>query len=228
MSLPDFRGLGAAGAIETLEGLGWTRSATGDWSWVLISPDGAQAARVSPWDAAYRLHAELCQSSRNPYLQRVDAILRLRAVGHVVLMERLYPAPEDIAAPFCAALAVTGDSGWQSPDGLDTSRYDDDPELDDLRQHLRQLNERGLSLPFWGGLDVRPGNVMADAEGGLKLIDPVFVAGRKIVEAIVAKDADALARLPPGALAAFLTIPVFDAGAAPLRTACAEMGLLEA
>jgi hypothetical protein len=44
---PDFRGLSAAATIEALEGLGWTRIATGDWSWVLASPDGDQAAPPS-------------------------------------------------------------------------------------------------------------------------------------------------------------------------------------
>ncbi|HZZ89318.1 MAG TPA: hypothetical protein VFE13_13395 [Caulobacteraceae bacterium] len=206
--------------------MGWTRLATGDWSWVLASPDGAQAARVSPWDAAYRLHADLCQRTRNRYLQRIDDILPLGEVGHVVLMERLLPASETASAAFCAALAVSGDSGWQAPEGRDLGPFANDPQLDILREHLRAVVAAGESLPFWGGPDVRPGNVMADAAGNLKLIDPVFVAGRKIVAAIVERDREALERLPPGALAAFLKIPVFDDGAAPLRGACVEMGLL--
>jgi len=194
---------------------------------VLASPDGAQAARISPWDAAYRMHAELCQRTRNRYLQRVDAILPLGGVGHLVVMERLFPAPEAASGPFCAALVVSGDSGWRAPEGLDLSPFENDVELDALRGHVRGLAAAGAGLPFWGGLDVRPANVMADAHGGLKLIDPVFVAGRRIVEAIIGKDREALDRLPPGALAAFLTIPVFDDGAAPLRAACVGMGLLD-
>ncbi len=228
MTLPDFRGASAADAIAALEGLGWARLATGDWSWVLASPDGTQAARVSPWDAAYRMHAELCQRVSNRYLQRVDAILPLGTVGDVVLMERLFPAPEAESAPFCAALAVTGDSGWKAPDGVDVRRYDGDAELDALRGCLRGLVAAGEQLPFWGGLDVRPGNVMMDKAGRLKLVDPVFVAGRKIVAAIEARDRDALAGLPPGALAAFFTIPVFADGPGALGEACAEMGLLVA
>lgn len=226
MKLPDFRGASAADATRALEDLSWTQLATGDWSWVLASPDGTQAARVSPWDAAYRMHAELCQRARNRYLQRVDAVLPLGEVGHVVVMERLHPAPEDRAGPFCAALAVSGDSGWTAPEGLDLRLYDDDPELDALRAHLRGLVAAGERLPFWGGLDVRPGNVMMGEGGGLKLVDPVFVAGRKIVAAIEARDRDALARLPPGALAAFFTIPVFTDGPGALGDACAEMELL--
>jgi hypothetical protein len=54
----------------------------------------------------------------------------------------------------------------------------------------------------------------------------VFVAGPKIIAAIEARDAAALARLPPGALAAFFTIPPFKDGGGALADAAAEMGLL--
>ncbi|HEY2707682.1 MAG TPA: hypothetical protein VGI95_06470 [Caulobacteraceae bacterium] len=215
----------AAEAIAALEALGWIRLATGDWSWVLASPDGAQAARVSPWDAAYRMHAEFCRDAPSPYLQRIDAILPLGDLGHVVVMERLYPAPEDRAAALCAALALSGDSDSPPPEGVDDSAFKADPEIRRLREGVLALAERGARLPFWGGFDVRPGNVMADATVQLKLIDPIFVAGRKIVDAIVARDRDALARLPAGALAAFFTIPVFEDGGGELAVAVAEMGL---
>ena len=193
----------AAEAIRALEAEGWRQVATGDWSWVLVSPDGALAARVSPWDAAYRMHAELCQRVANPYLQRVDAILPLGALGHVVVMERLWPAPEDRAAAFCAALKPAGDSGWQAPEGADAAEFAADAAVAALRTHVLDMVRRGESLPFWGGMDVRTGNVMADAAGQLKLVDPVFVAGRKIAEAIASRDREALLALPAGAVAAF-------------------------
>ena len=194
---------------------------------MLASPDGKRAARVSPWDAAYRLHAERCLGARNPYLPRIDAIAPVGALGHVVMMERLHPAPEDAAAALCAALVTAGDSGWPAPEGLDVSAMAGDPDVAALRRHVRALDDEGArTLPFWGGLDVRPGNVMADAGGQLKLIDPVFVAGRKIIAAIEARDRAALARLPPGALAAFFTIPPLQDGGGPLREAVAQMGLI--
>jgi hypothetical protein len=215
-------------AIAALEARGWSRLATGDWSWVLVSPDGDRAARVSPWDDAYRLHAELCRRTQNPYLQRVDAILPLGPLGHVVLMERLWPAAESGAAAFCAALAVPGDSDWSPPPGVDTSAYAGDEALHALRRELTTMAAVGAaSLPFWGGFDVRPGNVMADSGGGLKLIDPVFVSGPKIIAALTAGDRAVLARLPTGAVAAFLTIPVFQDGANDLRRAARDLGLLE-
>ena len=165
--------------------------------------------------------------ARNPYLPRIDAIRPVGALGRLVLMERLHPAPEPDAAALCAALMTAGDSGWRAPDGVDIAALATDPDVMALRRHVLALNEEGArTLPFWGGLDVRPGNVMADASGRLRLVDPVFVAGQKIIAAIEARDRAALARLPPGALAAFFTIPPFADGAGALGQAAAEMGLL--
>jgi hypothetical protein len=194
---------------------------------VLASPAGDQAARVSPWDAAYQLHAERCLGASNPYLPRIDAIRPVGALGRLVLMQRLHPAPEAAAAMLCAALVTAGDSGWRAPEGVDVGALADDLDVAALRRHILALNDEGArTLPFWGGLDVRPGNVMADATGQLKLVDPVFVRGPKIIAAIKARDRAALARLPPGALAAFFTIPPFVGGAGELGEAVAQMGLL--
>ena len=227
MTLPALAGAETANeAIATLEEAGWSRLAEGDWSWVLASPNGAQVARVSPWDAAYRLHAELCWRVRNHYLQRVDAILPLGACGHIVVMERLWPASN--AASFCAALGLGDDGGWVAPAGPHVSLFVSDPQLAALRELIADMAAEGArTLPFWGGFNIAPDNVMMDANGQHKLIDPVFVAGRKIIAAIEARDRDALACLPPDALAAFLTIPVFEGGGAvALFAILFELGLL--
>ncbi|HEY5072700.1 MAG TPA: hypothetical protein VII63_11810 [Caulobacteraceae bacterium] len=193
---------------------------------MLASPDGERVARVSPWDAAYRLHAELCRHSNNPYLQRVDAILPLGVCGHVVVMERLFSAREDRAAAFCVALGLANDVDWAPPANCDASAFAGQ-DLAALRTLIGTLAAEGAaSVPFWGGLDVRPGNVMADAAGQLKLVDPVFVAGRKIAAAILARDRQKLARLPPGALEAFLTIPACVGRAEDLRTVLIDLGLI--
>jgi hypothetical protein len=215
----------AAQAIAALEAGGWTPLATGDWSWVLLSPGGTQVARVSPWDAAYRLHAELCRRRPIRHVQRIDALLPLGRLGHVILMERLWPAPEEDAAGFCAALDVAGDSGWRAPDGA-AGRLHAGLEIARLRDHLRSLGEAGAQLPFWGGFDVRPGNVMQDEEAVLKLVDPAFVSGPKIIAAIEQRDREALLQLPEGALAAFFQIPPFQPGGEELKAAAAEMGFL--
>ena len=227
LPLPDFASLTAGQGIAALEAKGWTQLSAGDWSWVLLSPGETQVARVSPWDAAYRLHAELCRRRPIRYVQRVDAILPLGAVGHVVVMERLWPAPDAEAAAFCVALGVESDSGWRPSESTETSAFDHDPALNDLRAHLRELERLGAALPFWGGFDTRPGNVMRDGDGVLKLVDPAFVSGPKIIAAIEGRDRSSLSKLPPGAVAAFFNIPPFKPGGGDeLRVAAAEMGLL--
>ena len=62
----------------------------------------------------------------------------------------------------------------------------------------------------WGGLDVRPGNVMQDASGQLKLIDPYFVAGKDLIQALLT-DAPAVVRgYSVAELQGFLEIAAFE------------------
>ena len=219
----------AADARAALEAAGWSLVGTGDWSWVYASPDDALAARVTPWDGAYRLYAETCRAHPNKYLQRIDRIDELNDGGHVVFMERLWPADEARAADFCVAVGLGNQSGYElqaAPEAV--AAFADDPDMAGLREIVRCAVETGAAtLPFWGGSDIRPGNVMADAAGGLKLIDPLFVAGKEIVAAILAGQRERLAAIPRGSLAAFLTIPVFDDGAPGLRQALQDMDLIE-
>ena len=216
-------------ARTALEHAGWTQVGVGDWSWALVSPDGQSVARVTPWDRAYRLHAEMCQAHSNRYLQRVDRIDDLRDGGHVVFMERLWPASEVLAAAFCKAIGLGNQSGWAvAATDQAVAAYDGDQELAALRRIVAAARDEGAeSLPFWGGLDIRPGNVMADAAGQLKLIDPLFVAGKSIIEAILAGQRERLAAIPRGSLAAFLTIPAFDDGADGLRQKLRDLDLID-
>jgi hypothetical protein len=219
----------AADARSALEAAGWSLIGTGDWSWAYASPDEPTVARVTPWDRAYRLHAETCRAHPNTYLQRIDRIVDLRDSGHVVFMERLWPADEARAAAFCVAIGLGNQSGYElqaTPENV--AVFERDPELLALREIVRGAVKKGAaSLPFWGGSDIRPGNVMADADGGLKLIDPLFVAGKEIVAAILAGERERLAAIPRGSLAAFLTIPVFEDGAPVLRKALIDMDLID-
>ena len=219
----------AADARTVLEAAGWTLVGTGDWSWVYAAPEQDQVARVTPWDRAYRLHAETCRARPNKYLQRIDRIDDLRDGGHVVFMERLRPADVSRAAAFCVAVGLGNQSGYAlQAASEDVAAFDRDPELLALREIIRGAVEEGAAaLPFWGGSDIRPGNVMADAAGGLRLIDPLFVAGKEIVAAILAGERDRLTAIPRGSLAAFLTIPVFTDGAPGLRQALLEMDLID-
>jgi len=209
--LPISPDMTADAARAALASSGWRQIGVGDWSWVLEDPTGASAARVTPFDPAYRLHAEACLAGPvNAWSPRVDAIAPLRDDGYVVLMERLWPAEEAAAAALCARLAIGNDSGYQTPEA---GAADDDPDLADLRDRIvRLLAEGARRYRLWGGSDIRPGNIMADAQGRLKLVDPLFLNGKKLVAAIQEGRSDLLADFTRQQLEAFSTIPPFAPG----------------
>lgn len=202
----------AAEARALLEAAGWRQVGVGDWSWVLADPSGAVAARVTPFDPAYRLHAQAClDGPPNRWLPRIEAILPLRRDGYVVVMERLWPADEERADAFCGALGIRNDSGYAPPGDLPFPEADDD--LAALRTRILALIDDGARrFKLWGGSDIRPGNVMADAEGRLKLVDPVFVRGLGIIEAVRDGRSDLLADFSREVLEDFMTIPPFQPG----------------
>lgn len=169
---------------------------------------------MTPFDPAYRMHAEACLTgAANRWLPRIDAVLPLRRDGYVTVMERLGPAPEAQAEGFCAALGIPNDSGYEAPE-LDVTAMRADRELIALRERLLALLGEGRRrYRFWGGSDIRPGNVMADAEGWLKLVDPVFVSGPTLVKAIASGDRRVLCDFTYAQLHDFLTIPAFKPGA---------------
>lgn len=72
----------------------------------------------------------------------------------------------------------------------------DDP-ITEVRRKAEQLDaEAATSIPFWGGLDHNPGNVMKNASGELKLVDLFYAAGLEIYRVLLedpAKIAEAFA-----------------------------------
>lgn len=202
----------AGQALALLEAAGWREVGAGDWSWVLSDPSGVLAARVTPFDPAYRLHAQaVLDGPPNRWLPRIDTVLPLAGDGYVVIMERLWPAPEDAAAAFCAALGVRNESGYQLDETLAFPQADAD--LAALRARVLALSAEGSRRwRLWGGSDVRPGNVMADAQARLKLVDPLFLRGLAVVEAITEGRVEDLGDFRRDQLEAFLTIPPFKPG----------------
>lgn len=172
-------------ACETFRQAGWSQIGVGDWSWVLGDQSGTWAARITPFDPAYRIFADDCLSGpANRWLPRLAVVSPLARDGFVVVMERLWSASEGRASAFCAALAIGNDSGYATPRAA--TFKDDDADLASLRARLRKLLAKGASqFRLWGGSDVRPGNVMTDGQGRLKLVDPIFLRGRDIVDALL-------------------------------------------
>lgn len=202
-----------AEAQAALAAAGWREVGVGDWSWVMADPEDRLAVRLTPFDPAYRLHAEaILAGPPNRWLPRIDAVTPLAGDGYAVVMERLWPADERRAEAFCGALGIRNDSGYQLRDDLIFEDADDD--LAALRERILALSAEGARrYRLWGGSDVRPGNVMADGAGGLKLVDPIFLRGLGVVEAIQDGRRDQLADFTRSQLEAFLTIPPFRPGA---------------
>jgi hypothetical protein len=165
-----------------------------------------------PFDPAYRMFAQDClDGPANRWLPRVDAIVPLQRDGYITVLERLWPADKTRAAGFCAAIGI-GSDGSHEPVA---EAFEDfgDPDLPLLADRIRALLAKGAErYVVWGGSDIRAGNVMADARGALKLVDPIFIAGKKIAEAIESGDRKQLQGFTRSQLEVFLTIAVFAPG----------------
>jgi hypothetical protein len=199
-------------ARALLESAGWRVVGTGDWAWVLASPDDRLAARVTPFDPAFRLFADACLAGPpNRFLVRVDEIVPLRHEGYVVVMERLHPADEDRAHDLVASLG--GVTASDSRPAAASAGLADHPDLDDLRRRIDDLLAVGARrFRLWGGADIRPGNILQTVDGHLRLTDPVYVHGPSIYEAIRDGRADALGDFSRTELEDFLRIPAFTPG----------------
>lgn len=201
-------------ARATLCDLGWCEIGIGNWSWTYADPSGAIAARVTPIDPAYRLHAQAClDGPANRWLPQVFEILPICRDGYVTVMERLYPATEEEGAALCTALGIPNASGYEIPI-IESPFIDrDDPDLQKVRERILALIALGAgAFHFWGGSDIRPGNIMAAKDGQLKLVDPIFIRGWDVIDAIRQGDLAALSDFTRVQLEDILTIPVLQAG----------------
>jgi hypothetical protein len=212
-TLPLSEVMTAAEARSRLEADGWRMVGAGDWSWVLADPSDAWAARITPFDPGYRMFAEAClDGPANPWLPDMWRVIPLVRDGYVVLMERLWPAEEGVASAFCAALGIPNDTGYEAP-VAGPAVIADEPEIQALRSRIQVLLAEGRRRhPLWAVCDIREGNIMANRAGRLKLVDPMGIAGWKIVETVRAGRAERLADFSRRQLEDFLTIPYFGPG----------------
>jgi hypothetical protein len=200
-------------ACARLQAAGWGRVGAGDWAWAFADPSGALAARVTPFDPGYRMFAAACLDwPSNRWLPHVLEIRPLRRDGYIVLMQRLWPAEEAAASAFCAALGIANETG-KPPPIAGPAVSADDPDLAVARARIRALlADSAARYRQWTVCDIHEGNVMVDAAGQLKLIDPLGVGGWKIVEALRQGQIDLLSDFPRDQLEDFLTIPYFGPG----------------
>jgi hypothetical protein len=213
MPAPDLThltGLSADQAQDRLEAAGWSMAGEGDWAIALADPSDAWAARIVPFDPAYRLFAEdVLAGPQNRWLPRMTSLIPLERDGYVVLMERLWPADETLAGGLCEALGIRCTSGYEPPPAL-PGPWTDDPDLRSLKLRIEALMANGARRwTVWGGADIRPGNVLAAKDGSLRIVDPIFIRGPKILQALRDGDPTMLQGFTRQQLQDFLTIRVF-------------------
>jgi hypothetical protein len=183
-------------AERALRAAGWTPCGAGDWAIALRSPDGALAARISPFDPtgpyAAALYREAAHTRQVPVLY---AHRRLTGGGDLQLLEWLRPVAPDEAAAFHRAIAGPA------------------PEMAELAGVVRRVHERARrELPWCGPLDHNPANVMRAADGRLVVID-LFYADGPDLYATAAADPDRFVALIPEAERRFMTeIPLAASG----------------
>jgi hypothetical protein len=206
-------------ARDELLAQGWRLAARGDWAWVYRSPDGARAARLCAYDPAFRLHLRACLAhAGNPYLPRVLSLRDLQNGGHLAVFPWLEASDELAAHALGAKLGYPSAAAREQLGAVRTQALqlegEGDPALREIRAVLRRMVEDGeRELPFFGGVDLRPANILRTAEGQLQLCDPIFVAGRELIAALH-RDPEAVARrIAPPQLRAFLQIACFETAA---------------
>jgi hypothetical protein len=170
----DFEALRGAShreAAGVLLAAGWDVCGIGDWAVVWRSPDGSQVARVCAFEPAYGVFVALCRRlSGLSMLPRIDFDAPLSGGGRLTVMEALLPAD--------AAMRESMTARWDAAEPSDM--------VASIRAEAERLDaEAAAAVPFWGGLDRNPGNVMRRASGEPVFVDLFYAAGLAIYRALL-------------------------------------------
>jgi hypothetical protein len=161
---------------------GWSVCGVGDWATVWRSPDGFLAARVSPFELAYEVFVEMCQNLvGHELLPRIDFDAPLAGGGRLTVMEFLVPAegPE-------AEVVI---ERWEAA-------RDGDP-VGVVRLEAERLNEKAAgAVPYWGGIDLNPRNIMLDVSGQVKVVDLFYCPGHEVFGALGDRPEEFAAQIP--------------------------------
>lgn len=183
-------------AEQALAAAGWTRCGAGDWAIVLRSPEGAAAARISPFDPTGPYSAALYrQAAHTRQVPHLFAHRRLSGGGDLQVLEWLRPVAEDDAAAFHHAISTRA------------------PHVAELAEVVRRVHAQARrELPWCGPLDHNPANVMRAVDGRLVVADLFYADGPNLY-ATAARDPDRVVALIPEAERRFMTeIPLAASG----------------
>jgi hypothetical protein len=161
---------------------GWSVCGTGDWAYVWRSPDGLLVARVCAFEPGYGVFVDLCRTlPGHAMLPRIEFDTELSGGGRVTVMESLLPASDEDRAAIVAR--------WDAAEAGDP--------VASVRAEAERLDaEASRSIPFWGGLDRNPGNVMRRADGQLVLVDLFYANGIEIYKALLEEPSRIAAAFP--------------------------------
>ncbi|XVU30213.1 hypothetical protein ACQPZJ_24925 [Actinoplanes sp. CA-054009] len=175
---------------------GWAPCGAGDWAIALRSPDGATAARISPFDPTGPYSAALYREA--VHTGQVPALFdhrRLAGGGDLQLMEWLEPVPAGEAAAFHEAIAAGA------------------PEVAELVRVVRLVHERARrELPWCGPLDTNPSNVMRATDGHLVVADLFYADGPALYETAANRPDVLVARIPEPERRFMTEIPMAGSG----------------
>jgi hypothetical protein len=181
---------------RVLVAAGWSPCGAGDWAIALRSPDGAAAARISPFDPTAPYSAALYrEAAHTGQVPELFAHRRLVGGGDLQIMEWLRPVPEHEAAAFHRAIMT---------------RAADVAELVDI---VRRIHERARrELPWCGPLDNNPANVMRATDGRLVVADLFYADGPNLYLAAATNPDLVVARIPEGERRFMTEIPLAGSG----------------
>ena len=151
---------------QLLRGAGWTDCGAGDWAFALASPDGALAARISPFDPVGPYTARLYERAAGTGLvPRMLLHHRLAGGADLLVMEQLLSVGESDAHAFLAAFSRA------------------EGELGALASVVQAIHAEARRELYWcGPLDTNPSNIMRRPAGAgprtrAVLTDPFYADG---------------------------------------------------
>ncbi len=178
--------------LAELATAGWVPCGVGDWAVALRSPQGTLAARVCPFDPAYRAFVDLCREcAGNRWLPRIELAAGLEGGGSVVVLEFVAPVDHPVHGQFAEQ--------WRARAG--------DAEFQQVRRAAQMIDaEYRESTPWWGRCDLDDARIFRAADGPV-LIDVFCMAGTELYRAILEDVAEVHRRIPRERMLYTLEIP---------------------
>ena len=171
---------------------GYVHFASGDWSLVFHQPGTNHILKISPYDPAYLVFANLCSEHPHPNLPHIQSIPLLQRNGFVV------------ETPRCSARNRQKQQGFlDSLRSAFEERETSDIKLKALSRILREGLKQAETLPYFSGIDWNPKNVLFDGSTP-KFVDAFNISGSQITKRLDKGDPVDLNEIE---LADFLTIP---------------------